>query len=578
MHKNRIALLRGMKNRTIHLLGALALCAHTVHAQPTLAWASHVGGSAFAGATAVAVDAEGNTISTGFFQNGTIDMDPGAGVLELTAPNDRDIYVQKLDPDGALLWAFRLGGQGTDESQAIAVDAAGNIYLAGTFDETLDIDPGPGTTELQVPFSNEQDAFLAKFDPDGVLLNAWLLMGNNLQRIFGVSVDAQGNIHLAGRFESYIDLDPGPGTTTLNSAGSGDVFVVKWDANGTLLWGRSMGGAQLDAATGVAVGPAGEVAVSGFFQSLSMDADPGAGELLLTSTNTSADGFIWWLSAEGDLLQATALGSSGTDFVHGIALDAAGNTYVTGEVDDLTTLANGITFGASTGSRHFFVAAFDGTQTPIWGHGSAGLGSSRGYAVAVTDQGHVAAAGEFSGTISVVAQSTFTIPGVGGSEALVIVFNSEGELLLPGACTGPDNDMAMAIAAAPGGALRVVGSFEDSVDLDPTSAELPVTAIDATELYTLALDMDGTTAVPATAAPAPLLVYPRPATTELHLVHDAPLPARAQLYNAQGGLHRSLSLNAAEVTLHVGDLPAGVYTLIVLGDGYSARTPLVIAR
>src|SRR5688572_9773138 len=97
-----------------------------------------------------------------------------------------------------------------------------------------------------------------------------------------VAVDGSGNVYTTGFFQSVVDFDPGPGTFTLASNGSFDVFVTKFDINGNFVWAKSFGGNGMDAGYGIALEGNSAVVITGYFNS-AVDFDPGAGVTTYTS-------------------------------------------------------------------------------------------------------------------------------------------------------------------------------------------------------------------------------------------------------------------------------------------------------
>jgi len=112
-----------------------------------LVWARAMGGSDFDRGNSIALDGEGNIYTTGRFQ-GLADFDPGVDTFELSASGFSDVFVSKLDENGIFVWARAMGGSGENIGYSIAVDEAGRSYVAGSFEETADFDPGPSTFEL----------------------------------------------------------------------------------------------------------------------------------------------------------------------------------------------------------------------------------------------------------------------------------------------------------------------------------------------------------------------------------------------------------------------------------------------
>ena len=113
---------------------------------------------------ATGIDADGNVYSAGRF-TGTVDFDPGAGVSVATSAGDADGFVTKFDRQGNFLWVRTWGGAGTDEVRALAVDATGGVYLAGSFSGTMDLDPGVPAVPATAKGAN--DLFVVKLNAAG---------------------------------------------------------------------------------------------------------------------------------------------------------------------------------------------------------------------------------------------------------------------------------------------------------------------------------------------------------------------------------------------------------------------------
>ncbi len=172
----------------------------------------------------IALDAAGNVYTTSRF-NGTVDFDPGAGVFNLTSLGGFDIYVSKLTNDGDFVWAKSMGGSGYDEGLGVALDASGDVYISGTFVQTVDFDPGAGVFNLTSAGSN--DIFICKLDSDGNFEWARSMSGTGDDRSVCVVLDAANNVYLTGWFQGTVDFDPGACTYNLVSAGSNDIFIQK---------------------------------------------------------------------------------------------------------------------------------------------------------------------------------------------------------------------------------------------------------------------------------------------------------------------------------------------------------------
>ena len=242
-------------------------------------WVRQLAGTSSVAAEGVALDSGGNIYTVGWFL-GAADFDPGGGVTTLTSTSGSiDAYISKLDSAGNFVWARQLAGPNIDEATDVALDSGGNLYTVGTFNATLDLDPGPGTVTLTS--AGGQDAYVSKLDGAGNFVWASQLSGTDTVRAFGVALDSGGNVYVVGDFRSTADFDPGPGTSNLTSFGVSDVFVVKLDSAGNLAWVRQLGGTSTDSGSSVTLDSSGNIYTVGDFRDTA-DFDPGPGTANLT--------------------------------------------------------------------------------------------------------------------------------------------------------------------------------------------------------------------------------------------------------------------------------------------------------
>lgn len=180
-------------------------------------------------------DAAGNIVSCGTFRD-TVDFDPGPGFFNMvavpTAPplsNWEDVFVQKTDPDGNLIWAKRFGNDWREWIRDMHVDGYGNVYLIGEFRGLVDFDPGVGVVNK---YSNDLDIFILKLDNNGDY--AWAATTENGSCVgpgslgLSVTADQWGNVYSTGSFDGGEDFDPGPGVFSLANA-VGRNYIRKLD-------------------------------------------------------------------------------------------------------------------------------------------------------------------------------------------------------------------------------------------------------------------------------------------------------------------------------------------------------------
>lgn len=286
------------------------------------ALSTFLGGAGDDAANAAARDAQGNVIVAGETASGSFVGAPGA----LRGPSDA--FVVKLDPTGStVLWAVRLGGAGADTALALAVDAAGDVVVAG---ETSSADFPATAGALQQTHGGGADAFVARLSGgSGALLSATYLGGNGADRANALAIDAAGRPVISGRTSST-DLPVSPGAFQSGYRGGAfDAFAARLSAGlDQNVFTTYVGGAGNDAAFAVGVDAAGTVFLAGGTRSTDFPLTGTA----YSSTPLDTDAFLARLSASGaTLLYGTFLGGSQTDRANALVLEPSGTVLVAGQ-------------------------------------------------------------------------------------------------------------------------------------------------------------------------------------------------------------------------------------------------------
>ncbi len=288
-----------------------------------------------------------------------------------------------LSTDPSLIWNTFLGtNNGTDYGLGITVDGSGNIYVTGISNATWG-KPVRGYTRAS-------DAFVVKLDSAGNLIWNTFLGGIGNDYGEGVAVDGSGNVYITG----LTDVSLGSGTwgnPIRAFTSQGDAFVAKLDSNGNLTWNTFLGGGGSDWGKGITVSSNGTVYVAGF-------SDAAWGGPIIRAYTTLSDAFIARLDSSGNLIWSSFFGGKGSDYGEGIAMDSAGNLYITG--NSLGSIAS-----ASWGNpiRNYingdvFVAKVDTSGNLIWNTFLGGNGGDYGFAVAVDQTDNIYAVGDSNAT------------------------------------------------------------------------------------------------------------------------------------------------------------------------------------
>ena len=382
----------------------------------------------------IAVDGAGNAYVTG--STWTLDFQVTPGAFDMTPNGQDDAFVAKLDYTGSsLLYATYLGGADRDYAYSIAVDSAGNAYVTGpTY--SLDFPATPSAFDTTYN-GGQEDAFVAKLNSLGSsLLYATYLGGSNLERGSSVAVDGAGNAYVTGPTWSVnFPATPAAFDTTYNG-GPGDAFVAKLDpAGSSLLYSTYLGGSFDDRASSIAVDSAGNAYVIGYTGSLNFPVTPGAFDM---DYNGLGDSFVAKLDSAGSsLVYATYLGGYYADTGAGIAVDSAGNAYVTGHTFssdfpvtpgafDTTNIRYDV-FVAKldpTGSSILYATYLGGFEEPFGGF------TDMGFSIAVDTAGNAYVTGITSSPDFPVTPGAFDTTYNGREDAFVAKLDPAGSSLL----------------------------------------------------------------------------------------------------------------------------------------------------
>src|SRR6202521_2800872 len=294
------------------------------------------------------------------------------GKAELTfAVGDYD-RSKPLFIDPTLTWNTFLGGVAQDEGFGLAVDAMGNVYVAGY--------SGASWGSPLGSYNGGADVFVAKLDSNGNLTWNTFLGSSGNDAGNALAIDAMGNVYVTG-FSTATWGSP----VSAFSGGIYDAFVAKLDSSGTLLWNTFVGGGPDDRGNAVAVDVSGNVYLAGFSRA--------SWGVPIRAFTGDYDAFAAKLDSSGDLIWNTFLGSSGPDFGYSVAADLIGNVYVVGG----STATWGLPVRAYSGADAAYAAKLDASGNLIW-NTFLGGGNASGTAVAVDLSGNVYVAGSCRAT------------------------------------------------------------------------------------------------------------------------------------------------------------------------------------
>ncbi len=441
---------------------------------PILSYSTYLGGTNIDGANAIAVAPDntafitGGTFSTDFPTAGTHPLQPNHG-----GPDDfsKDAFVAKFSADGStVLYATYLGGKEQDEAHGIAVDNAGNAYVTGTtFSPDFPITPAVvfpncgGDGKCGASFNPGglvvSNGFVSKLNPSGsALIYSEYIGYYEYVQCFGIAVDNDQNAYVTGSVTANIaptvmitppNTPPPPfpivkGFQAAFGGGATDAFLMKFSASGlSIAYSTYLGGGDEDDAYGVAVDGSHNAYVTGLTYSADLPlanpvqaANGGAGDAFLAKVNTGVAG-------AGSLVFSSYLGGTGLDQGNGIAVDGAGNTYVTGATNSAGLATAAVLQGTNAGLGDAFVAKYStSSATPgvMYFTYLGGAKSDSGSGIAVDALGNAYVAGNTVSTDFATTTDAFQRTyGGGNADAFVAKLDPLGATLLYSSYLGGTN-------------------------------------------------------------------------------------------------------------------------------------------
>ncbi len=536
--------------KTILVIWSIWISLVSYGQSPGFEWAVAANGPGRSEAYAVATDANGNIYTTGYFEN-TVDFDPGTGVVELTSNGHDDIFIQKLDANGNMLWTKKIGGIDGDRGSAIATDEDGNVYITGVFTNTVDFDPGNSVYELTSQGWN--DIFMLKLDTDGNFILAKQIAGTGREYGYGIHIDTNGNILITGKIEGATDFDPDPNNSqTFQSTGHYDTFVAKYDADGNYIWAKvfnNNNGNANGVGYGITTDSYNNVLLTGYFEQ-TVDFDGGSGQTLLTSIS-GKDIFIEKLNANGDLIWVKQVGGTADQNAFDIATDSNNNIFLTGyfrEVTDFDPSSAEFIITSAQGDD-FFVEKLDENGNFVWAKAIADAsGIQRGFGITVNSNDEILFTGKSNGIYIEKSDNN-------GNEIWSVNLNGNANNTLGKAVCIDANDNIITAGVLDG---------NHSVDFDPSYNEFlltPASGWGNAFVYKLNNTLVNISDYDSLKS---ILIYPNPVQTDLQIQLPANRTYEIRLFDLNGKqlIHRKTGDITCSINL--SNLPASTYLLLII--------------
>jgi len=425
---------------------------------PVVTFSTYLGGESFDTATAVALDTTGNIYLVGWTQSPNF---PTLAPLQPTMHGvDGDAFVTKINPAGsAILFSTFLGGSFAQAASGVAVDTAGNVYVAGTTSST-DFPVTPDAFETTTSIGG---GFVSKLDTTGSQLIYSTYLGGSGSgpdgdAVLGVAVDGFGSAYVTGQsFSPDFPITPGAFQQS-RIGGSVQVFVSKFSPSGSALdYSTYLGAGD---GVGIAVNALGNAYVVGDALAATFPTTVGAFQTTYDGPGGNAgDVFITELNSSGSaLVYSTFLGGSGDDVAGGVAIDGAENAYVTGQTFSTNFPVQNAFQQTLKGEANGFVSKLNATGSAlVYSTYLGGNNDDGGSAIAVDPLGNAYVTGFAESTdFPVVGALQGTFAG-GSMDAFLTAMDPNGVPSFSTFLGGSSDDQGSAIAADSSGNVVVAG-------------------------------------------------------------------------------------------------------------------------
>ena len=346
-------------------------------------------------------------------------------------------------------WAIMAGGEGTNQAYAITTDNAGNSYVTGWFSESAHFG------DIVLSSEGGKDVFLARYNNNGEVIWAKKAWGPASNTAAGICLDDNGFSIITGWFAGSIHFDD----IVLESQGSFDMFVAKFDGEGNVIWAKSAGGEGDDYGNRLTTNPEGDILVSGSFRYTAHFGE----EMTLTSEG-NRDIFIANYQNNGDFQWVKKAGGKGEDRAYGIVSNNDGAIYFTG-------VFNGMAFFdeeevMSNSFLSTYIAKMDAGGNMLWVRKGTGDANdyARGFGIGIDSEGYIYNNGTFSGSLHFGDETVEASGGQFDFDTYLVKYNHEGTLEWLRRSGGYGTDQGREMFTDAQGNSFVTGFFSNAAD------------------------------------------------------------------------------------------------------------------
>lgn len=395
-------------------------------------------------------------------------------------------------------WSKGIGGTSANNANSIVTDINGNVYTLGTFQGTTDFDPSSNSFTLTS--NGSDDVYISKLDASGNFVWAKQFGGTSQDNGASIAITGSGELLVTGYFIGTTDFDPGIGTYSLTSNGSADMFTVKMDSNGNLIWAKQIGDGGFEYGASVTSDVSGNVYILGRFMG-TVDFNPNAGVFNIGSSG-AADMFILKLDANGSFIFVSTVGSpdfSGNPSPTSVFVDISGNIYCsgnfTGQIDfdpgvGVQNLSN-----VGGGTTDIFILKLSSTGSFMFAKSFGNTGTDISSEVKVDAIGNIYMTGSFELTVDFdPGVGIYNLTSANYGDMYILKLDNAGNFIWVKAIGDASNgaEQGNSITLDPAGNIYTTGFFSGTTDFDPSIIVNNITSNSTSiDMFILKLDING---------------------------------------------------------------------------------------
>jgi hypothetical protein len=392
----------------------------------------------------------------------------------------------------SVVWAYSFGGSGSDLPAISAIDGNDHTYLTGSFENTVDFDPGD--TKFMITSPQNENAFITKTSPNGDLIWAKAFIASGRSGGMSVTVSPDGYLYATGYFYGIADFNPSEDEHLLGPTGTAGLYIVKLDLDGNFVWAKSINNIGQDFRSTIRANINDDVIVVCAFTN-TIDADPGPGLVELTSKGKT-DSFILKLDPNGNYIWVKHFGGGDVDQVRTLAFDLTGNIYIAGTFQGTSDFDPGpqtFLLSSRKGSLDGFVAKLSPDGDLLWAANLGGDMYDDIFALHTDSFSNVFAIGFFRGIgdFDPDSMTTNLLTSAGRSDVFICKLDQDGNFVWAKRVGSSEDDLGYGIAIGDDQSIYVAGEFRDTVVLDFAEETHRLISNGSSDVFVLKLDIDG---------------------------------------------------------------------------------------